>query len=297
MAGADLSRVLVTGALGFVGGELARALIADGRDVTLLVREGKKKEAEEKFVGFRETVTLQDLLEFPDARVFETIFHLATVYIYENTIADIPRLIDSNITLPTTLADIASRWGTKVFFVNASTFMQHFQGASYSPTCLYAATKKSIEDILDYYNSAFEGLNIAHIVFPHIYGEGDTRAKLLNLIINATKSKSSLSLASGRQLLDLVHVSDAITALKHVETLGAGRWSIGSEVCYSIKELIELVHEISQIGLEVNFDEVKDRRYDTFQIWETAERLPGWTEGTHLREWIKKQLVISEEIR
>lgn len=296
MADRKLKSVLITGALGFVGGELARLLIAEGRDVTLLVREGKQAEATEKFLGAKEIVTLHEMIESPKARVFDTIFHLATVYIYENSVEDISRMIDGNITLPTTLADIAARWGTEVSFINVSTFMQHFLGAAYSPTCLYAATKKSTEDILAYYSNTVEGFSASHLVFPHIYGEGDTRVKLLNLLINATKAKTALHLASGRQILDLVHVSDAVSALKMTENMGNGRWSIGNDVCYSISELTELIDEISKVKLDINFDGNKDRRFDTFQIWETADRLPGWKRKIELRQWITNQLLTSEEI-
>ena len=290
-----MSKALVTGALGFVGGQLAHSLIAEGRDVTLLVREGKQTEARTKFSKAKEIVSLQDLVDSPLERVFDTIFHLATVYIYENTVEDIPTLIDANITLPATLADIAARWGSKVSFVNASTFMQHFQGSDYSPTCLYAATKKSIEDVLAYYTHTFKGFSTSHLVFPHIYGEGDTRIKVLNLLINATKSHSTLHLASGRQLLDLVHVSDAVTALKIAETLGTGRWSIGNDKCFSIRELTEIMSEISGIRLDINFDEGKDRTFDTFEIWNTAEPLPGWTGKIDLQQWVTQQLANSDK--
>ena len=294
MAGSKLRSALVTGVLGFIGGELTRSLIAEGRDVTLLVREGKQEEAEKKFSGAKEIVTLQELVASPAVRVFDTIFHLATVYMFENTVDDIPKLIEGNITLPATLADIAARWGSKVTFVNVSTYMQHFQGDEYSPTCLYAATKKSIEDILSFYTNTIQAFNASHIVFPNIYGEGDTRVKLLNLLINATQSKSPLHFASGRQLLDLVHVSDAITALKSAEDLGNGRWSIGNDVCYSIRELTELTQEISGVRLDIVFDDKKDRKFDTFEIWETADRLPGWTRTIDLKQWLAKQLTTSE---
>ena len=285
----------MTGALGFVGGQLAHSLIAEGRDVTLLVREGKQTEAGTKFSGAKEIISLQDLVVSPLERIFDTIFHLATVYIYENTVEDIPNLIDGNITLPATLADIAARWGSEVSFVNVSTFMQHFQGNEYSPTCFYAATKKSIEDILTYHTNTVEGFTTSHLVFPHIYGEGDSRIKVLNLLLNAIKSQTSLHLASGRQLLDLVHVSDAVSALKIAETLGTGRWSIGNDKCYSIRELTELMHEISGVGLDINFDGGKDRTFDTFKIWDTADRLPGWTRKVDLQQWVVQQLTSLDE--
>jgi nucleoside-diphosphate-sugar epimerase len=296
VAGSKLRSALVTGALGFIGGELTRSLSAEGRDVTLLVRDGKQVEAERKFPGAKEIVTLQELAATPAVRVFDTIFHLATVYMYENAVGDIPKMIEGNITLPATLADIAARWGSKVTFVNVSTYMQHFQGDEYFPTCLYAATKKSIEDILSFYTNTIEAFSTSHIVFPNIFGEGDTRVKLLNLLINATQSRSPLRLASGRQLLDLVHVSDAITALKSAEDLGYGRWSIGSDLPYSIKELTELTQEISGVRLDIDFDERRDRKFDTFEIWETADRLPGWLRTIDPKQWLAKQLKNPERV-
>lgn len=288
-----MKRTLITGALGFVGGELTRTLINDGRYVTVLVRDGKQQEARIKFGDIIDVITLEELVDAPQKATFETIFHLATVYVYENTIQDIPRIIEANITLPTTLADIVARNGTQVSFVNISTFMQHFEGSEYSPTCLYAATKKSIEDILVFYTNTFENFQAVDVVFPHIYGENDTRLKLVNLLVNASKSQSVLHLASGRQVLDLVHVKDAVTALKIAENLGKGRWSIGSSRIYSVREITELIQEISGVQLEINFDIRKDRNFDTFEVWETARRLPGWTQQIELPQWLIEQFAKS----
>jgi nucleoside-diphosphate-sugar epimerase len=285
-----LSRVLVTGALGFIGGELTRSLIEDGREITVLVRDGRQQQAMSVYADISEVVTLQEMIEHPKDRIFDTIYHLATFYTYDNGTEDIPLLIESNIVLPTTLADIAARWKTEVCFVNISTFMQHFEDSDYMPTCLYAATKQSAEDILSFYSNNYENFSVANIVFPHIYGESDLRTKLLNVLINASRNGTSLNLGSGKQLLDLVHVSDAIVALKLAENLGRGRWSIGSDKYYSIREITEIISELSRIPLNVDFDAGKDRQYDTFRIWQTAERLPGWSSQIDLKSWLTTQL-------
>ena len=87
-----------------------------------------------------------------------------------------------------------------------------------------------------------------------------------------------------------MHVSDAVNALKIAETLGTGRWSIGNDNCYSIRELTELMSEVSGVGLDINFDERKDRTFDTYEIWDTADRLPGWTRKVDLQQWVVQQL-------
>ena len=281
-----MSKTLVTGALGFVGGELVRSLMSDARNVSLLVREGRQGAARTKFPNVSEILTLRELIEEPNRRTFETIFHLATVYVYDNSIRDVSNLVDGNITLPATLADVAVRWGNPVSFVNVSTFMQHFEGHEYRPTCLYAATKKAAEDVLAYYGNAHSDFTVGHLVFPHVYGEGDTRMKLLNLLINASKSKLNLQLGSGKQLLDLVHVSDAVSALRSLEHLGTGRWSIGGGEHYSTRELADLFSEISGSKLDISFDPMKDRQFDTFKTWDTAPRLPNWAPSVDLKTWI-----------
>lgn len=289
-----MKRVLVTGALGFVGGEVVRSLLSDEREVTLLVREDRKEFAKKIFPEVHDVVVLQDLIDDPNGRIFETIFHLATFYTYNNTLEDLPNLISSNITLPTTLADIASTWQSQVSFINVSTFMQHFQGENYAPTCLYAATKKSAEDILYFYESTNSKFSVINLVFPHIYGEGDTRPKLINLLLNAAKFKLPIQLASGRQLMDLVHVSDAVRAVRSAEGMESGRWSIGNTRVYSIRELINTLSEVAGFQLDVTYDESKDRKYDTFEIWDTANRLPGWTTTVDIKQWFTNQLVLRD---
>ena len=76
----------------------------------------------------------------------------------------------------------------------------------------YTATKQALDDILTYY-SAVEGLGWTRLILGDTYGVGDTRGKLLSLLLDAAVTGKSVEAASGHQLWEALNVNDVVVAL------------------------------------------------------------------------------------
>lgn len=261
----------MTGATGFIGKHLIKKLKASGHEVFTLSR------GEEPLSKVREAK--------PDVT-----YHLASLFLAENTYEQIQPLIESNLTLGTQLAEALAREDRKAL-VCAGTAWQNFEGKEGVASCLYAATKEAFESILRYYADAF-ALRTCVLKLYDTYGPGDTRRKLLNILREASLKKEVIGLSPGEQKIDLLHVDDAVAAFLHagqrVSETGPGRveeFYLRSQRMVSIKELVAEVKRIAP--LEASFGARPYRAREVMKPWNEGEVLPGWSPKISLENGLK----------
>lgn len=201
---------LITGVTGFIGGKLARRLMAEGWTVHALLRESSAAPAIEGLQVHRHGDTVAGLTEIVRAAAPDVVFHLASLYLADHRPDQVDDLIQSNILLPAQLAEAMTAAGA-TRLVDTGTAWQHFQTPDYHPVNLYAATKQAAQDLLLYYHSA-RGLSVLTLKLFDTYGAGDTRRKLVQLLVDAASSGEELGMSPGEQVVDLSHVDDVIEA-------------------------------------------------------------------------------------
>lgn len=261
----------MTGATGFIGKHLVTKLKASGHQVFTLSR------GDDPLSKVREAK--------PDVT-----YHLASLFLAENTYEQIQPLIESNLTLGTQLAEALAREDHKAL-VCAGTAWQNFEGKEGVSSCLYAATKEAYESILRYYADAF-GLRACVLKLYDTYGPGDTRRKLLNILREATFKKEPVGLSPGEQKIDLLHIDDAVAAFIHasarVRETGVGRveeFYLRSQRMVSIKELVSEVKRLTP--LEASFGARPYRAREVMKPWDQGEVLPGWSPRVSLENGLK----------
>ncbi len=275
-----MSRALVTGATGFVGRALTRRLLADGWSVAALVRR-PDAELPPGVEVLRIPDADSDLVELVAATAPTHCFHLATEFRGVHQVADIAPMIAANLQFGTVLAEGAARV-SGLAFVNTGTVWQHYDAAPYSPVSLYAATKQAFSDLLVFY-AEVEGLAVHTIELMDTYGPGDTRAKLIPFLLRAGTEGTPVEMTDGKQLIDLVHVEDAVGALLATAAAPAGaNYGARGDGAITLRELVDRFQAATGLTLDVRWGVRPARPREMLRPWMTADPPPGWSPAVTL---------------
>ena len=205
------SSALVTGATGFVGGGLVRALRERGQRVVAMVRPARAL-PEELLDSGADVVHLDDLRELPsilDHYDVDTVFHLAAHQSKGSGPADIDEFVEANIRLGMHLFAASAQRGARV--VETQSYFQFRYGAPAAHS-LYSATKQAQAEFARFWRERV-GADIRDLVLFDNYGAGDRRDKLIPALIRAGREGVPLSIGPLDQLVDLLHVRDVAAGL------------------------------------------------------------------------------------
>jgi nucleoside-diphosphate-sugar epimerase len=195
-------------------------------------------------------------------------------------------MVSANVGFGTALAEAVRRTGDCTF-VNTATVWQHFEAQPYSPVSLYAAMKQAFTDVLQFY-AEVEGLRVVTLELTDTYGPGDTRAKLLPFLVKAAREGTTMQMTDGIQLIDLVHVDDAVSALLATaegvpgETYGA----TGGETV-TLRELVPRFERATGLTVNVEWGVRPSRAREMLTPWLFSPPPPGWEPQVSLDAGLK----------
>ena len=244
-------RVLVTGATGFTGSHLARALAAGGHDVRALVRNlARARDLDAS--GVELTIgDLRDAEALASAvSSIDVVYHVAAVYRSAGASTDVYRAV--NATAVRRLIEAAARAGVRRV-VLCSTVGVHGdiehppadEDAPLKPGDVYQVTKLEGEHLA---RDAGERLGIEVTILrpTGIYGPGDRR--LLKLFRNVVRRFPTLG--RGEIYYHLTYIDDLVEGFRLCgeHPAGANRTYIlaGDEVT-TLNELVRLIAEVAGV--------------------------------------------------
>ena len=244
-------RVLVTGATGFTGSHLARALAAGGDDVRALVRDPARARdldasGVELTIGdLRDPATLAAAV----ARM-EVVYHIAAIYRSAAVSADTYRAV--NVTAVGRLIDVAARAGVRRV-VHCSTVGVHGdiehppadEDAPLRPGDIYQVTKVEGERLARDVAQRL-GIEVTIARPTGIYGPGDRR--LLKLFRNVVRRFPILG--SGEIYYHLTYIDDLVEGFRlcgeHPAAANRTYILAGGEAT-TLNELVRLIAEIAGV--------------------------------------------------
>ena len=285
-------KIVVTGATGFIGRHVAQRMVQVGHDVYCIVRPTSNcgvlpKRA--KVVMPHDNGELYDLMQRirPDVVV-----HIAGMFLGEHTEQTIQQMLHSNIDFPVILLDAAVSAGCKRV-VNTGSYWQYFESDVYCPVNLYAATKQAFEDVLAYYVET-KGVSVVDLMLFDVYGYGDTRRKVLNLVADL-KDGESMAMSPGNQELFFCYVEDVVDAymcaMEMVHSFGDGecvKYAVRDREPIRLRDFIEMYLDIVGKNVVLRWGDLSYRKREIMNPRNIGEILPGWRPKYSLKEGLLK---------
>jgi nucleoside-diphosphate-sugar epimerase len=289
--------VLITGGTGFIGSRLAARMIENDYSLHLIVRPGSDLQ-QVSAVTDRAHLhvhdgTTQGLIDIVGKVCPQTVFHLASLFIAEHSSNDVERLVASNILFGSQLLEAMRVVGVRQL-INTGTSWQHFHSDCERPSCLYAATKRAFQNIVEFYADAY-GLRAITLKLFDTYGPGDMRRKLFRLLRDTARTGEPLSMSAGEQQIDLVYIDDVVEAFRIAEErLLSGTvtsheiFGISSGKPVPLREVVELYKKVFEQELGINWGTRPYRSREVMVNWSGFPRLPGWTPKVDLLDGLRR---------
>lgn len=265
-----MKKAIVTGAGGFIGGALARALAEKGYYVYAVVRTENKND--ERLNHTNIIKVRGDLIESEltnpciDSDV-DLFFHLAWSGVFAKERKDIDQQ-KRNLDMAINAVNIAKRTNCKRFIFGGSMYEHQVSRTNYTGeialSSIYGACKRCAGTICEVL--CFNAMEYVPIAFTNVFGPGDASRRTPNFFIKKLMNKHDLDLIDGDNLYDWVYVDDAVQGVIAAAEKGtSGRqYLIGSRQIRTFREIIEAVRDVINPGSALFFGKYKDDSFIDF---------------------------------
>ena len=280
--------VLITGVTGFLGSNLATALVDQGYKIVALKRKSSSLRRIETIVSKIELYDIEELdfsTFFQNGHKIDVVIHTATSY---GRNGETPwEIFDANTSFPLKLLDGASVANVSKF-INTDTILDKFLN-------LYSLSKNHLLDWGKFY-SMKNRIEFINMRLEHFYGSGDDDSKFTSYVINnCLHNTTSLRLTLGEQSRDFIYIDDVVSAylaVLHRDKLSEGCFSeydVGSGKSVTIRKFVETVHKITQSSIPLEFGAVPYREGEVMQSKANINALKslGWECKYSLEEGLR----------
>ncbi|ELY87080.1 NAD-dependent epimerase/dehydratase family protein [Natrinema altunense] len=247
-------RILVTGGAGFIGRNIASALVADN-EVRILdnLSTGSRSNVPEGATLIEGDIRDDDALDRATADV-DIIFHHAALISVEASIRDPERTHDVNVTGTVKLLERARDESARFVFASSAAVYGHPdtvpipEDAPTEPTSPYGLSKLAAEQYVRLYADLYD-LSAVVLRYFNVYGpgqlDGDYSAVISVFVDQAANGDPITVEGDGSQTRDFVHIDDVVQAnLLAAASEDAGVFNVGTGESVSILELAEIVRDV-----------------------------------------------------
>jgi UDP-glucuronate 4-epimerase len=304
-------KVFVTGVAGFIGGSIARRLIAEGHAVVgidsitdyyepAIKRANLKHLDSDNFQFVEEDINTADLDTLLEG--VEVVIHQAgqpgvrsswgqefDIYVNANVLAT-QRLLEASIRKPELRR-----------FVYASSSSIYGDAETYPcletdrprPVSPYGVTKLAAEHLTTLYATNF-GLSTVSLRYFTVYGPGQRPDMAFTQFLKAAVRGETITLfGTGEQIRDFTYINDVVDANIRVafEPIESGSvFNVAGGSSVTVNEVLEMIAELHGRPLDIQTTSgVKGDVFRTGGSSEAIERAVGWRPSTSLREGLSRQ--------
>ena len=291
-------RVLVTGAAGFVGAHVVRALLGGGHDVAALLQPGVSTARLHDLEGrlMRVSGTLEEARALRPALVDyrpEVCIHLAW-YAEPGKYLDAPENVSALTGSLALLEELAAAGCAHVVAVGscaeyAAASKPFTEESPVRPDTLYAAAKLSLA-LTGERLAARRGFGFAWARLFLLYGPGEDPRRAIPSLMRSLLRGEFYAASAGEQVRDYLHVEDVASALVTLATRGAtGVFNVCSGIPVTMRAVMETVGRIAGREDLIRFGERPYRDWEPMYLCGENGRLKaqGWTPRWSLPEGLR----------
>lgn len=293
-----MKKAIVTGANGFIGKTLVRALLANDYEVVALdIRFNEELESNPSVtcvnVLGKEIAALKESI--PEEE-YDCFFHLAWAGTSGPARADYEVQLN-NVKLACDYIFLCKEVGCKRIVyassINEMETYEYLQSDDIQPAGGYIyGTGKMAAHLMGETVAYLNGVEFVPVIITNIYGVGEKSARMIYTSVNKLVHKEHCSFTAGYQTYDFIYITDAINSMIAVAEKGRAfnRYYIGSGEPKPLREfLIEMKNIVdpeAEIGLgDIPFKGV-DISYDQFDL-KKVEKDTGYKNRISFAEGIR----------
>ncbi|MCS7054732.1 MAG: NAD(P)-dependent oxidoreductase [Thermoflexales bacterium] len=286
-----MTRVVISGASGFLGSHLARRLAAAGYDVVALVRANSNLRRLADLTGrihiaCLDQETLNGLLR--KLTPIAAVIHAAVNYGRADT--KLSELVETNVLFGLRLAEAAQSVGATCF-INVGSALP----PKVSP---YALSKHQLSAWLQRLDQAV-GMRIADVALENMYGEDENENQFVpRVILACLRNVERLPLTAGDQQRDFIYIEDVVEAFAlllryclqaEARMNGYARYPLGSGNAVRIRDVASMIQQITGASTQLDFGAVPYRPHEAMfsqadlSAWKRLGWLPRHTLESGLR--------------
>jgi nucleoside-diphosphate-sugar epimerase len=293
-------RVLVTGASGFVGANLARRLLDEGHGVHLLLRANhnpwRLEDIRKDVAVYEADLTDREGLQKAMNRARpEWVFHLAAHGAYPNQ-TDLDQMIATNIQGTANLLRAAERVGAEAFVNSGSSSEYGYKDHAPSedeltePNSHYAVTKVAATNLCRLAGQR-EGSRVVTLRLYSVYGPYEEPSRLVPTLIVQGLAGKLPPLVNPDVARDYVHVDDAceafLLAASTPDQPPGVVYNVGSGAQTTLRQIVDATRQLLNVQAAPVWGSMPDRSWDT-NVWVSDPsrimRDLGWTPKLDLED-------------
>jgi len=284
-----MNRVLITGASGFVGAAVTRALVREGRDVAVLLRPTSDTRRIAAEIP-RLRIVRGDLRDV--SAVASTVHELrpqAVLHLGWEGVKGSERnspVQANNVPASVALYRLAASAGADVF-VGMGSQAEYGpapgrldESAPTRPTTVYGAAKLSTGLLLDRLAST-SGRQFAWLRLFSSYGPGDDPSWMLQYLARSLLARERPALTAAQQVWDYIYVDDVASAvIATMDARAQGIFNLGTGQARKLEDIITTLRDQVDPSLPLGFGEVPYRPDQVMHLEADITRLTaatGWT--------------------